>query len=271
MQNPYEILGVSKQANDADIKKAYRQLAKKHHPDAGGDEQRFAEINNAYDSIKDSDSRIKFEQNQFGQSNFQQSQNGFNHHFGDFNDIFNQMFGSMHQPHRRDPRRHQPREIHVTFNATLEDVFYHRDVNLNISMPNSTMSKAVKITIPRGIRNGVKVSYAGMAPNGMDLVVQFNFKRHNKFTADIDNNILVTEHIDLKTAMTGGDKVIETIEGRQIKLNIKSGTQSGTKLRIPECGLPRQNLPNGDMYIEIKVNIPKLQSKDLYKTIAEVL
>jgi DnaJ-class molecular chaperone len=110
-----------------------------------------------------------------------------------------------------------------------------------------------------------------MSPNGTDLLVNYSFKRHPKFVADIDNNILVTEHIDLKTAMTGGHRIIDTLEGKQIKLNINSGTQSGTKLRIPECGLPRSNLPNGDMYIEIKVNIPKLESKDLYKTIAEVL
>ena len=110
-----------------------------------------------------------------------------------------------------------------------------------------------------------------MGPNGMDLVVQFNFKRHPKFTVDIDNNILTTEKIDLKTAMMGGDKILTTIEGKQIKLNIKSGTQSGTKLRIPECGLPRNNMPNGDMYIEIQVNIPKLEPKDLYKTVSEVL
>tara|TARA_B100000902_G_scaffold325758_1_gene320544 strand:+ start:253 stop:1065 length:813 start_codon:yes stop_codon:yes gene_type:complete len=270
MQNPYDTLGVSRESTDAEIKKAYRKLAMEHHPDKGGDSQRFAEINNAYDNIKDISSRQNFENDP---SNFQQSQNnkGFAHHFGDFNDIFNNMFGGMHQPHARDPRRHQPREMHVTFHATLEDIFFHRDINLNISVPNSTMSRAVKVSIPRGISNGVHVRYEGQAPGGIDLVVQYNFKRHHRYTADIDNNILVTEHIDLKTAMTGGHKVIQTLEGKQIKLNISSGTQSGTKLRIPECGLPRSNLPNGDMYIEIKVDIPKLESKDLYKTIAEVL
>lgn len=272
MQNPYDTLGVSQQSNDADIKKAYRKMAMQYHPDKGGDDKKFAEINNAYDSIKDADSRMQFEQSQHNPSNFQQSQNnGFAHNFGDFNDIFNNMFGGMHQPHARDPRRHQPREMHVTFHASLEDIFFHRDVNLNISVPNSTMSKAIKISIPRGISNGAHVRYPGHAPGGLDLVVQYNFKRHPRYTADIDNNILVTEYIDLKTAMTGGHRIIDTLEEKQIKLNINSGTQSGTKLRIPECGLPRSNLPNGDMYIEIKVNIPKLESKDLYKTVAEVL
>ena len=90
MQNPYDTLGVSQQSNDADIKKAYRKMAMQYHPDKGGDDKKFAEINNAYDSIKDADSRMQFEQSQHNPSNFQQSQNnGFAHNFGDFNDIFN--------------------------------------------------------------------------------------------------------------------------------------------------------------------------------------
>tara|TARA_B110000046_G_scaffold185963_1_gene230837 strand:- start:1581 stop:2399 length:819 start_codon:yes stop_codon:yes gene_type:complete len=272
MTNPYDVLGVGVDADDTDIKKAYRKMAMLYHPDKGGDDKKFAEITNAYDSIKDTKSRTQFEQSQHNPSNFQHSQNNnFAHNFGDFNDTFNNMFGGMHQQHQRNPHRHRPKELHVTFHATLEDIFHHREVNLNISIPNSTISKAIKINIPRGITNGALVRYDGMAPNGIDLIVNYNFKRHQRYTADIDNNILVTEHIDLKTAMTGGQRIIDTLEGRQIKLNINSGTQSGTKLRIPECGLPKHNLPNGDMYIEIKVNIPKLELKDLYKTIAEVL
>jgi len=275
MSNPYSILGVSPNADSAEIKSAYRQLAKQHHPDKGGDDKMFAEINAAYDSVKTTEARQNFDNDP---SNFQQSQsqhnfNNFNpSSFNDgFNDTFNNMFGGMHQPHQRDHRRHQPREMHITFHATLEDVYHHREVNLNISVPNSTMSKAIKINIPRGITNGALVKYAGMAPQGIDLVVNYNFKRHPKFVVDIDNNILYTEQVDLRTAMFGGDRIIDTLEGKQIKLNIKGGTQSGTKLRIPECGLPRSNLPNADMYIEIKVNIPKLATSDLYKTVAEVL
>ena len=270
MQSPYDTLGVSANASDAEIKKAYRKLAMEHHPDKGGDNNKFSEINNAFDTIKDAESREKHQQSQAGPSAFHQ-QHAHNNPFQDFNSVFDNMFGGFNHQHFRDPRRHQPREIHITYDADIEDVYNNKEINLNISMPNSTLNKPVTIRIPRGITNGVKVGYQGMGPNGMDLVVQFNFKRHPKFTVDIDNNILTTEKIDLKTAMMGGDKILTTIEGKQIKLNIKSGTQSGTKLRIPECGLPRNNMPNGDMYIEIQVSIPKLEPKDLYKTVSEVL
>ena len=89
MIDPYSTLGVSKNATDSEIKSAYRRLAKQYHPDAGGSENKFSDISNAYNYIKDANSRQNFENEQFDPSNFQQSQNPFRQNFGDFNDIFN--------------------------------------------------------------------------------------------------------------------------------------------------------------------------------------
>ena len=91
MTNPYDVLGVGTGSSDSEIKSAYRRLAKQHHPDAGGDEKQFAEISNAYESIKDADARFNWESQQARPTNGHQSP--FNHHFGDFNDVFNNMFG----------------------------------------------------------------------------------------------------------------------------------------------------------------------------------
>ena len=90
-------------------------------------------------------------------------------------------------------------------------------------------------------------------------------------TADNNNNLQRISTVPLKTAAFGGEIVINTLDDRSIKVKIAPGTQSGTKLRIPESGLPRRNMPNADLLIEIKVIIPKLDIPDLYKTVQDVL
>ena len=261
MNDPYTILGVSPNSSDQEIKSAYRKLAKQHHPDTGGDQQRFAEISSAYDSIKNAESRQNFENSHYDPSNFQQSQNPFADAFGhNFDDMFQQMFSQ---------RASRNQNTHVTYHVDLQDVHDCATKNLNISMPNG-MSKPVKITIPKGIASGQQVRYTGMAPNGSDLIVEFIFKPHNEFAVQ-EHNLIKKLNITLKEALFGTDKVINTLDNRGIKLHIKAGTQSGTKLRVPESGLPRRNLPNGDLFIEIKVKLPNLKPQDMDKTLREIL
>lgn len=259
MKDPYTILGVSKGSSDSEIKSAYRKLAKKHHPDTGGDQQTFAEISSAYDSIKDAQARQNFENSQFDPSKFQQSHHPFESPFGNFDDMFGQMFG-----HRRPPRN-----TNITYHVELEDIYNCATKNLNVSMPNGA-SKPITITIPRGIKHGQQVRYTDMAPDGGDLIVQFMIKTHKEFQVD-EFNLIKRLQISLKEALCGTEKVINTLDNKSIKLHIKAGTQSGTKLRIPESGLPRRNLPNGDLFIEIKFKIPALDSEDLNKTLNEIL
>ena len=127
---------------------------------------------------------------------------------------------------------------------------------INVTMPNG-MSKPVSITIPRGINHGSRVQYTGMSPSGGDLYVRFMFKTSQGYSVDNKNNILNKRTIDLKTAMFGGELVVNTLDDRSIKVTVHAGTQSGMKLRIPEGGLPKRNQPNGDLIIEIRVIKPK--------------
>ena len=265
MRDPYDILGVEQTSSDSEIKSAYRKLAKKHHPDKGGDEKLFKDITSAYESIKDADSRFQYEAQQQGPSNFQHSH--FEQHFGDFDNIFNNMFG--HQG-SRGPFARQNRDLELTYHVEIKDVFDCATKNINVTMPNG-MSKPVTITIPRGINHGSKVQYPGMSPMGGDLYVRFMIKKNLGFTIDNNNNLNKIETVPLKTAMFGGEFIVTTLDDRAIKVKVNSGTQSGTKLRIPEGGLPKRNAPNGDLLIEIKVIIPKLDIPDLYKTIQDVL
>ena len=266
MTNPYDVLGVNSSNNDQEIKTAYRKLAKKHHPDAGGDQKRFAEISSAYDSIKDAEARFQTEQQQSHQQPHMNT-SAFNQNFGDFNDVFNQMFG-QHSAH--GPFGGATRDIDVTYHVEVKDVFDCATKQINVTMPNG-MSKPVSINIPRGISHGTRVKYANMSPQGGDLYVRFMFKKTNEFLADNNNNLTSKRTIDLKVAAFGGELIVNTLDERSIKVTIHPGTQSGTKLRIPESGLPRRNQPNGDLIVEIKVIIPKLSIPDLYKPVQDVL
>jgi len=262
MTDPYSTLGISKNATDAEIKSAYRKLAKQCHPDAGGDETKFANVSNAYNMIKDANSRQNFENGQFDPSNFQQSQNPFRQNFGDFNDIFNQMFGQSQQP------RQKPQTL-ITYHVEIKDVYECGVKNLNISLPNG-QSKPIKIRIPKGVRSNEEVTYPGMAPDGGDLVVKFVIKNSNDYHV-VEHNVVMTLTVKLKEALVGAEKIIQTLDNKSIKLHIKSGTNPGTKLRIPEAGLPRRNRPNGDLIIDIKITIPSLTEMDLDKSLNQVL
>ena len=143
MSDPYATLGVNRNSSDSEIKSAYRRLAKKHHPDIGGDQQRFSEISSAYDNIKDAQARQNFDN---PPSNFQQSQSPFSENMGGFDDIFNSMFG---QGFRQTVRPNTT----VTFHVDIKDVYNCATKNLNISMHNGA-SKPVKIIIPKGIQDG---------------------------------------------------------------------------------------------------------------------
>jgi DnaJ-class molecular chaperone len=191
----------------------------------------------------------------------------FNQNFGDFNDVFNQMFG---QHSANGPFGGATRDIDVTYHVEVKDVFDCATKQINVTMPNG-MSKPVSINIPHGISHGSRVKYANMSPQGGDLYVRFMFKKTKEYEADNNNNLTSKRTIDLKVAAFGGELIINTLDDRSIKVTIHPGTQSGTKLRIPESGLPRRNQPNGDLIVEIKVIIPKLSIPDLYKTVQDVL
>lgn len=261
MNNPYTVLGVSAGATDAEIKAAYRKLAKEHHPDRGGDNNKFAEINAAYDSIKDTDARLQYGDRQAQQA----AQRGYrqNQAFtGAFD--FNEMFADTFRPRSFKP---QNKDVEVIFDISLEDVYNCATKNVNITYPNG--NRQVTIQVPKGTTHGTRVKYPGMGENyyptpAGSLTVEFRIKPHSVYTIE-GHDLVMRLNISVKEAMFGAEKIIETIDGRQLKLNLKSGTQSNTRLRIPESGLTQRNLPNANLYIEIIVNIPSLSEEDLNK------
>ena len=257
MTNPYSVLGVSQTASDDEIKQAYRKLAKQHHPDRGGDEEKFKAVNEAYDNIKNPQPKQPEYPQGFGPDGFQG--------MGGFEDLFHQHF-------KKRVLRNQ--DIRITYYIELEQLFTKSQHDLNVNTNNGG-KRTISIHIPPGVTHGVEVRYAGYGENNKpgpagSLFVKFMIKSHSEYTIE-EYDLVKRLNISIREAMTGTDKIITTPDGRSLKLNINPGTQSKTRLRIPESGLPNRNKPNGSLYVEINVEIPKLTIDDLEKPLKDIL
>ena len=258
MTNPYSVLGVSQTASEDEIKQAYRKLAKQHHPDRGGDEEKFKAVNEAYDNIKNPQPKQPEYPQGFGPDGFQG--------MGGFEDLFRQHFNFT----QRTPRN---ADVLITYYITLEELISNANKDIEIRHQGGT--RTVSISVPAGIYDGVEVKYTGFGQDNLpgppgNLVVLYRIKKHPEFTVD-EFNLVKRLNISIREAMLGTDKIITTLDNRSIKLTIKPGTQSRSRLRIPESGLPRRGKPNGNLYIEVLVNIPELTKEDLNKPLKDVI
>jgi curved DNA-binding protein len=272
----YKILGVDKNADEKEIKKAYRKLARQYHPDMNpGDansEKKFKEINEAYEVLSDADKRAKYDQ--FG-PNFQQWQRtggqpgagGFN--WGDFtggsyqydqsgpdfSDFFSSIFGGGRT---RDTYK-QPirgRDLEQPIEITLEEAFKGTERVLNRGGKKRT------IRIPPGARDGTRVRVAGEGEPGYaggtqgDLYLIVTVKPHPSFERQEDD--LYTDlKVNLYTAVLGGEVYVPTLAG-DVKLRVPAGTQSGKAIRIAGRGMPRLRQPDekGDLYARVLIQVP---------------
>lgn len=262
--NYYETLGLKRGASSDDIKKAYRSMAMKHHPDRGGDERKFKEVEEAYRTLSDPqkknliDSGIDPNQEQ-GFTN--KWQNGpFEFHFGGgpgMDDLFTQ-FGFGFQ--NRRPMRNK--SFNVNVRVTLEDVLTGKDVDAEIGLPNGKR-KLVNIKIPPGIDDGQNIRYQGMGDDSIrdvpagDLIVNVYIERHPKFTRDRDQ--LIYNHVvSVWDAMLGTTIKLETLDKKSIDILVPPGTQSETFLSCRGEGLPNiRTKHRGNLLIKITVAIPK--------------
>jgi curved DNA-binding protein len=295
----YKILGVDRNADDKDIKRAYRQLALKYHPDKNpGDkqaEERFKEINEAYEVLGDPEKRRKY--NQLGESyrawermggrpgGFDWSQwtqgapGGMHVEFGDlgdlfgsgFSDFFNSVFGGVPGQQRGGFGRAQTRgrDIEQPVSISLTEAFHG---TLRVLQHDG---RRLEIKIPPGAKTGTKVRISGKGQPGSagpgDLFLNVKVENDPRFERKEDNLYSEIE-VDLYTAVLGGEEIIPTLSGPVI-LTIPPGSQNGQTFRLKNRGMPKIRNPKsfGDLYAKIKVMIPdnlSHEEKELFKRLA---
>ena len=261
--NYYDVLGVPTDASEADIKKAFRKLASQHHPDKGGDTNKFQQIQEAYEVLGDADRRHEYDHppRQGFSGNFHEHQT-----FAD--DIFAQMFGAGQRGgfnFRQGNMRMQNPDAMTNVMITLNEC-YHGTVKV-LQFNNS---ETLNLTIPAGTLPNTRMRLQGKSPNVAnpqappgDLIVTIQVQREGSYDLDGPNLIHYAE-IDAISAMTGCDLPVRHINGSTIKLKVPAGTQHGAKLRVRNMGMPIPGQAGvfGDWYTVINIYIPKVTDPD---------
>lgn len=277
----YKILSIDKNASAEDIKKAYRKLARKFHPDLNPNDKeankKFQQVNEANEVLSDPDKRKKYDQygkdwkhaEQFEQQKQQQHSNygGFSgtgaeyYDFegsGGFSNFFDSLFGHTNQSgNKRQSAKFRGQDIEAQLSINLTDAYHTKQQTFSVN------GKNIRITIPAGAEDGQVIKLNGYGgpgenagPNG-DLFIKFVMKNDTRY-ARSGNDLYFTQPVDLYTAVLGGEITIETFDGKKVKLNLQAGTQNGTKVRLKGKGFPVYKKENefGDLYLTFNVEVP---------------
>ncbi|MFD2518199.1 DnaJ C-terminal domain-containing protein [Salinimicrobium flavum] len=297
----YKVLGLGKNATKSDIKKAYRKLARKFHPDLNPNDpaaqKKFQQINEAHEVLNDPEKRKKYDKygkdwqhaEEFEKARSQQqyqqqysgdpfggrSTGGFgggNYEEGDFSDFFESMFGGAARGGRRTTR-FRGQDFNAELKLNLTDVYRSQKQTLTIN------GKNIRLTIPAGVENGQTIKIKGHGAPGVnggpagDLFITFaiinntSFKREGKdLFKDVD--------LDMYTAALGGEITVDTFDGK-VKLTVKPETQTGTKVKLKGKGFPvyKKEGHFGDLYITYRVTVPEnisAREKELLKELQKM-
>jgi len=261
MTDYYQTLGVSENARPDEIKKAYRSLANKHHPDKGGDQARFKDISVAYDNLSDPQKKAEYDNQRMhgGQQFHFHTGNPFGggHPFGDifgqganpFGDIFGHMRG---QQVRRN------RDLNIQCQVTLVDSYLGKQLEANYQLP-SGRTQTVVINLPPGISHGETIRYGGLGDDSVPgaqrgnlnvtviVLPDVNFRR-------VGDDLYTTVYISPIEAMIGCKKSVKTISGSTLELDIRAGIESGTEFASGGNGFPNVNTGHKGRFISV-VNI----------------
>ncbi|NLL35971.1 MAG: DnaJ domain-containing protein [Fretibacterium sp.] len=284
----YEILGVSRSATQDEVRKAYRKLAKKHHPDVSKEkdaEARYKEINEAYEVLKDPDKRARYDalganweqgQDFTPPPNWQGGWQGGHVEFdmeGGFSDFFKTIFGGgfsdIFSGAGRGAGAHpMKRDAEVALELTLEEAAQGGVQTLLLRSGGE--DRTLNVNLPRGIIEGSRIRLPGKAPGGGDVYVTLHLARHPVFECS-GYDLTRTIKIAPWDAVLGGTVSVETLSG-EVALKIPPGSQGGQRMRLRGKGLPKR-APNeaGDMYVRLEIALPRIlteRQKELWEELA---
>lgn len=274
--NYYKILGIEKSATESDIKKAYRKMARKYHPDLNPNdkeaETKFKQINEANEVLSHPENRKKYDeygkdwkhaedfekakQQQQTQNPFQQ-QSGGNYSESDYSDFFESMFGGRGASGRGGSGvGFRGQDYNAELQLDLKEVYTTTKRTLTIN------GKNIRLSIPAGVKNGQQIKIKGQGGEGVnggpkgDLYIKFSIANSTEFKRN-RNDLYKTVDLNLYSAMLGGELTVETLDSK-VKLKVKPETQTGTKVKLKGKGFPvyKKEGEFGDLYITYNLKLP---------------
>lgn len=285
----YKILEIDKNVSADDIKKAYRKLARKYHPDLNPNdkeaENKFKQVNEANEVLSDPEKRKKYDQygkdwkhaeeferggQRQSRPSGQQSSRAYSGHFTeeDFSDFFSSMFGGGasggFQSSGREGVKYKGGDYKAELHLKLSDVYRTHKQTLTVG------GKNIRLTIQAGVEDGQTIKIKGHGGDGVnggpkgDLFISFVIKNDTDFIRE-GNNLHAKVNVDLYTAVLGGEITVPTMDGK-VKLKLKPGTQNDIKVRLKGKGFPvyKEEGKFGDLYVTYQVEIPKeLSEKEM--------
>ena len=284
MKNYYDVLGVSEDASNEQIKKAFKDIAKKEHPDRGGDEAKFKEANEAYDTLKDSQKRHDYDTMRkfggprqgggqhpfFNEDIFGEFFSGFGNGDMDFSGRFNFTNpGGGTRTFRSQPRGNK--NVQVRMAISIKEAMLHNEKTINYKLPSGREEFAT-VKIPAGVQHGITFKFAGMGDDSIrnmprgDLMVVMSVLDSDGYTRK-GNDLYTDKTVDCFQAIRGHQFNLKTLDDKIINVKVPAGTQPGTMLTLRGQGMPVHKTIGirGNLYVKIHVLIPQLSAADLKK------
>ncbi len=297
----YDTLGISKDAQQEEIKRAYRKLARKFHPDVNKTreaEKKFKEINEAYEVLKDSEKRSRYDlyggnwqqaysagQDSWGANtsrpgsrtnfnSFRFTSNNNGEHF-DFGDLFSDLLGGNRKEfftQSQHANRQNTPSYHADITISLQDAFHGTTKTINLQSREMTefgeikpFSETYKVTIPKGVTNG---SVIRLPKKDGDLLLKVKIAEDKHFSV-VGHDLYTVIAISPWEAALGSKVAVQTIEGT-VNLNVPARSQAGQKFRLREKGLPRRDSIAGDLLVELEIVVPDQLSTEEEKLLKEL-
>ena len=282
--NYYDVLGVSRDASQDEIKRAFRKLAAKYHPDAGGDEEKFKEVSEAYTTLSDEAKRKEYDQLLAfggipGQGFGGQRTYGQGVDWGDlFDNIrsgdgafggfdFSSIFGGAAQQASRPSRGN---DLTVTLDVTADEAFSGTSKRVTYRVPSTGEEQTITVKVPAGAVNGGKLRYKGRGEYGNsggargDLVVTTRVAEDPLFKRD-GADVRMELPISMYEAALGAQIDVPTPDGTTVRLKVPAGTQDGKTFRFKDMGAPnvKRKGTRGALYVTVRVKVPtRLSNKE---------